>query len=109
MHGDVLLDRAARVLVLGELLLRGGDALRARLEPRLERLLALGLVGELRRAASAVRVELLQGDESFEISIHECVRANKKGPAAAEPEVYSGCGPPRSRCAMSQHRASFGD
>ena len=46
VDGDVLLDRAARGLVLGEPLFGGGDALARRLEPRLERLLALRLVGE---------------------------------------------------------------
>ena len=53
LDGDVLLDRAAGVLVVGQPLLGGGDALARGLEPRVERLLVLGFVGE--RAAARRR------------------------------------------------------
>ena len=65
---DVLFDRAARVLVLGEPLLGGGDALAGGLEPGFERLLALGLVGEPALGVVRRGVELLKRDQAFEVS-----------------------------------------
>ena len=90
MDGDVLLERGARVLVVGQPLLGGGDALARGLEPRLERLLALGLVGQLLRAASAVLSSFCRA-MSRSRSAFMSILSQKKGPAEAEPEVYIGC------------------
>ena len=75
---ELLLDVAARALVLGEPRLRIGDVLLRRIEPGVERPLAFGFVGEffLRRVHGAV--EPLQGDHTFEVSVHRGSKAKKR-------------------------------
>ena len=71
LHRDVLFERGARVLVGGDLLLRGGDVLARGFEPRLERSSCSGSAASFlpRRVGGAI--ELLQGDESFQVGVHE--------------------------------------
>ena len=69
VEGDVLLDRAAGVLVFGQPLLGGGHGLARGVEPRLERLLAFGLVGEPSLGVVGRRDELLKRDDAFEVSV----------------------------------------
>ena len=89
LHGDVLLDRAARVLVLGELRpSRRRRAARAASRRVSSAFSCSGSSASLRLAASAVGVEPLEGDQSFEIRVHRYVQA-KKRPRRAEPECYT--------------------
>ena len=80
VDGDVLLDGAARALWLSaSLLLGGGDALRARLRaaPRAP-CSCSGSSASCVRAASRGRVERLQRDESFEVSVHVLYEPKKR-------------------------------
>ena len=70
MHGDVFFDAAAGVLVVGELLLRGGDLLAGGFEARIERRSRSGSSARRCSASWAVGIEPLQRDQSFEISVH---------------------------------------
>ncbi len=67
MHRDFFFQLAPRMLVLRQLLLGGGDALARRFEPGVERFLALRALGEPASRGVSGRVELLEGDEAFEI------------------------------------------
>ncbi len=94
MHGDVLFESAAGRLVLSQELLGGGDVLSRGFEPRLERLLVLGLLGQPAPGGIGGAIEPLQGDQSFQVGVHGLFE-QKKGPAGAEPEFYMfGVGPP---------------
>ena len=84
---DVLLDGAAGVLVFGEPFLGGGDALARGVEPRFERLLAFGLVGEPSLGVVRRRDEFLKRDEAFEVSVHRVASFNKKGPVETGPSA----------------------
>src|SRR4051794_21000593 len=70
VDGDLFLGRAPGVLVLGEEILRGGEALTGGLETRVERLVALRLVGELFPRRFGGGIETLQRDQPFEVSMH---------------------------------------
>ena len=78
VHGDVLLDRAPRVLVLGEPFLGGGHLLRAASSRRRAPFRRSGSSASRRRRRRAGRVEPLQRDQAFEISIHQCSGKQKK-------------------------------
>src|SRR6185295_15703542 len=82
VDGDLLLDGAPRGLVVGEALLRGGDARLRRVEPGVERFLALGLVGELLSRCVGGGVEPLESDQPFEVSMHRPTHCTWAGPAA---------------------------
>ena len=73
LHRHVFFERGARTLVGGHLFLRGGDLLARGFEPRLERLLVLGLGGEFFPRGIRGAIELLQGDESFQVGVHGLV------------------------------------
>ena len=70
MDGDVFFQGAAGGLVVGELRFRCGHVLAGRFKPRLERLLPLRLLGKATLCVAGGRVEPLQGDDAFEVSVH---------------------------------------
>ena len=70
MDGDVLLERAAGGLAVGQAGLRAGDLLARGVEPRVDRLLAVGLLREAALPVVGRRVELLKGDDPFQIGEH---------------------------------------
>ena len=84
MDGDVLLDRAAGVLVFRQPFLGDGHGLARGVEPRLECLCPLGLVSEPSLGVLSGRDELLKRDDAFEISVHRSgsftAVPNKKSP-----------------------------
>ena len=87
MHRHVFLHRAAGVLIFGEALFVGREAPPRILEPPLERLLALGLVGEPPLGVVRRRDELLERDEAFEVGVHGAASFNKKGPVETGPSA----------------------
>ena len=99
MDGDVLLDRragrsgsrASRSLAAATLLARG-------VEPRLERLLALGLVGEAALGVVRGGVESLQRDEAFESLRSSVSVETKKAPALAHRGLQATVSCRRVRC-----------
>ena len=70
LDGHVLLDDTPHALILHEALFGRGDELPHRFEPCLECLLPLRLVGQTALCVACGRVEPLEDDEAFEISVH---------------------------------------
>jgi len=77
VHRDVFLNRAAGVLVFGEMGLGRGHVLTGVLEPRLERPFAFGLFGKSAAGGIGRRVELLEGDQAFEVRQHQPSKTKK--------------------------------
>jgi hypothetical protein len=78
LHRHVFFERGARVFVGGELFLRGGDLTPGCLEPRFERQLVLGLGGQFLPRGIGGGIELLQGDESFQVGVHGLYEPKKR-------------------------------
>jgi len=71
VDGDVLFNGAARVLVVGERRFRRRDVLPRRLEPGVERLLAVRLLAQPPLRVEGGRIEALERDQFLEVSIHQ--------------------------------------
>ena len=96
VHRDVFLDRAAGVLVFGEMGLgRRATRWRASSSRASNDRSRSGSSASVRRAASAVVSELLEGDQAFEVRQHQ--PSKQQSPGAES----TGLADPPSRCALA--------